>query len=257
MGIRAVAVDGVVVISCLNSNTKIHFVGASCLASVMPDSHCLESVTLSPEKDQKAVVALTTTCQYAKSPTLFSGGILELCWKDGKLFVNCDKDFVSPADRLGQVLVGPGEMLVSTRGQVFSTCGNKWGQGGEKYYEQEKADYRAKGTRIVPDANLLCRYLVGRATFEELEAVASGDMRTAEQIEINSLRTLLTNAGNRLISENNRLNAEMREAYAEMTRLKDIEQERNTLKVKLDATLGARIKRFRERIHRKVFHSSL
>jgi len=182
--------DGVIVIRCLNLNTQMRFVGASCIASVKPGADDLDSVTLSVCNNQPAVVALSTTTSC--TPFIDNGGIMKIHWDGGKLIVDRDKDFFPPADRLAQVNIRSGDFSVTTHGQMFSTCVDSWEGQQPELLAQKREGLLGQGMRIVNgDANLLCRFLVDQATFEELEACASSDLRTAEQIQLgNQMRQI-------------------------------------------------------------------
>ena len=174
--IRSLVKDGVAVISVINGSTTMTFLGASCISSVRPGTDRLNSITLSPSKGEKAVVALITYCMYSKQPNIIIGGLVDLRWDGDKLIVE-EREFISPPDRLGQVMPGIRTLQVTTKGQTFAACWKSYAEELEK-----------QGVRIVEDANMLCRYLVNLASFEELEAVASGDLRTRYEIETTNLK---------------------------------------------------------------------
>jgi hypothetical protein len=184
MSMMAISVsfrDGVVAINAIAGRT-LAFLGASCPASAIPGNDGLSSVTLSPNKGEDAVVALATFFDPGgKNKEIREGGLVRLYWEGDKLIVDTDKLFISPADRLGQVVPSGRILQVTTRGQTFAMS-----TADDKYRNMYEEPLTVRGARIVNDANLLCRYLVGQATFEELEAVASGDLRTAERIQFES-----------------------------------------------------------------------
>lgn len=210
--LRVSVSDGIAVISGLNSTTKITLIGASCTASVKPGAYNLDSVTLVPKKGESAVVAVITDYNsMTKGMSLITvGGLILLDWKNGKLFVNKDDDFVSPVDRLGQVHVYEKDLSVTTHGQEFNTARDSWDGIHPDYLAQKRDRLLKKGVRIVDDPTLLCRYLVGQASFEELEAVASGDLRSAEQIRIAEYTNQVGDLVKRL-----ELMVEQRNAFAE------------------------------------------
>lgn len=182
--VKASVKDGVAVVSCINGNTEMQFIGASCEASARPGHDHLTSITLAPKKGEKAVVALITTCNYSKQPTIIVSSLIGLRWDGDKLFVDKDEDFVSPSGRLGQVHSSGTSLVVTTRGQRFHcSISCRWTQA-----ERDELS-SVVGVRIVDDANLLCRYLVDQASFEQLEVAASGDLRTAEQKELARIAT--------------------------------------------------------------------
>jgi hypothetical protein len=187
--IKVSAKNGVASIMALNENTQILFLGASCSCSAQPDQGGIDVLTVAPNKGEQAVVALITICKYHKAETLIVGGLVYLYWKDDRLMVDYDVGFVSPADRLGQVIatyIGGGRLQVIVNGQVFFCTG-----GYDSHAKMEQG--KKEGHRFVSDCNLLCRYLVGQATFEELEAAASGDLRSAEQIQLDQAQEQIRN----------------------------------------------------------------
>lgn len=189
LSIRASSQDGVAVIEVLNGSTTLAFLGASCPASAIPGNDGLSSITLSPNKGEEAVVALTTYTRYGgKNPDISAGGLIRLRWEGDKLFVDTDKLFISLADRLGQVVPNGRILLVRTQGQMFGLSIAE-PQYRDKY--ERVLLMTGDDLRIVHDANLLCRYLVGRATFEELEAVAVEDYRTADEKRIAELEEVV------------------------------------------------------------------
>ena len=198
MAICASVRDGVAVVNTFAGRT-LAFLGASCPASAIPGNDGLCSVTLSPNKGQDAVVALATYYNHnKKSQEIREGGLICLRWEGDKLFVDVDKPFISPADRLGQVVPFGRILQVTTRGQTFAMSTIE-----DQYRKMYEDPLKLRGARIVNDANLLCRYLVGQATFEELEAVASGDQRSAEKIQITDLYKRCRSLSNRCwLSEN-------------------------------------------------------
>jgi hypothetical protein len=160
--------------------------------------------------------------------------------------VDKDEDFVPVADRLGQIHVYEKDLSVNTRGQEFNTAHDAWGGIHADYLANKRDPLLKKGIRIVDDANLLCRYLVGQATLKELEAEASGDQRTVEQILIARLQYEVCLAEQ--VNANFRfahaaLVAKLTLAEGEIRRLSRIEGDRNDLQAKLDATLVAKTKK--------------
>jgi len=190
-GLKVTIKDGVAVLSGINGITKITFLGASCTSSVKPGECSLDCVTLLPLKNVDAVVALTTIygSNSKGSSSVHSGGLVKLVWRDEKLFIDMDDVFMSPTDRLGQVVEQSGDIFVTTNGQMFGTCRDQWGSYDLRSWTNKKDAYVKKGIRIVDDASLICRYLAGQATLAELEAAASGDLRTAEYVRYIKLQT--------------------------------------------------------------------
>jgi hypothetical protein len=197
--------DGTVVLGGYTSDFSVTLVGSSCSASVLPGVRGLSTVSLAPDSGQEAVVALCIRLGSRRKGDCITDlrGFLGLRWEGPKLIVDFGQ-YICPSYCLGQVTDSE-DLMVTTHGQVFSTCRNEWIPGAEQYYEKKKQGMLAKRIRIVEDANLLCRYLVGQATFEELDLAASGDLRKAGQIRINGLQVEMCEMSNRLLLTLDRL----------------------------------------------------
>jgi len=260
------SLNGVAVVSVPNELFRLHFVGATCTASARPGTGGHNSISLAKASEDEAIVALVIT---HRSPQKFvndirDGVILRLSWKNGLVTVHKDEDFVSPADRLAQVDGETYELQVTTHGQMFSLCRNVWGNDIDRSFLNKRQAYRNKGLRIVDDANLLCRYVINQASFEELEAAASDDLRSAEQIRYHELQTECQelfdeNLGlefdlSRLREEceaslqefrslNCRYQAEREKNQVLLTETEAQKQEIADLHRELEATLGARFRR--------------
>jgi hypothetical protein len=268
---RVAVQDGVVVLGAQNEHMTLAFLGASCPASVSPGTSSLSSVTLSPRKGEDAVVALINRCQYTGSKTadFVQGGLVRLGWEKNKIIVKTDEPFVSCPSRLGQVIpdyLGHGSLQVKTAGQTFCfTFGN--------FASGRKKEFLNQGCRMVEDADMLCRYLVDKAGIEELEAAASGDLRTAEQIRNNKLQSELDRLVTRGDKAVRRMQEEIEEQVTERNRIcrllekehdrcrnleaelvktlrerGDLQARVDEVQAKLDATPGARLKRFWEKV---------
>jgi len=244
---------GVAVIGCRNGETKMRFIGASCTASVKQGTDGLDSVTLAPMFGKNAVVALSFKALYSGQKAIETRGLVSLYWKDGKLFVS-EHEFVSLSDRLGQVEV-EGILSVTTNGMKF--------MGSDIWTHREKEEAAdTRDIRLVNDTGRLCRYLVGEATLEELEADATDDRRRADQIRIASMQSTLDQM-NSLVTELQEEvqlvtgglqdeNVSLRRQLGEMTQLKEglqkdynaVNGELGRLKTKLSKKLGARLRRF-------------
>jgi hypothetical protein len=259
ISLKANAIGGVAVISVLNGNTTMRVIGASCACSVVKGCHDeVSSVTLSPGKGEKAVVAIIEEICYSKEKPIIKGHLIGLSWKDHKLFVDTDDQFVPPTDKLGQVLPdqrGCGSLLVTTIGQTFCYS---FGPAAEVH----EKELLKQGGRMVKDPGLLCRYFVEQATFEELEAASTGDLRSAEQVRIADLESELPRVIRQAQREIKRCQVQIDEQVSECRRfqtllerehnsnevlrreLSETLRERNEVQAKLDATPGARLKRF-------------
>ena len=176
--------NGVAFVCCVGGpGMSINFVGASCPASVVPGTDGSSKIQFSPVRGREDVAALVVVHNDGRRGCLKTAGFVRFRWAREKVEVDLGI-FVS---KMGLVQVMPnGDLLVTTHGQKFGTCHSRYDGRGE-CFKTKKEFFLKAGCRIVDDPDLLCRYLIGHATFGELEAVASKDLHTAEQIQIAGL----------------------------------------------------------------------
>lgn len=261
------AKNGVAVICGFSSNVKITLIGASCEASVRSGTKDVQSISFRPAKGEEAVAAIRTLYRVYGKDAYYTEveGLIRLYWKDDKLVVDLGPYFCRQDHpyRLGQV--GENNILsVTTRGQVFSSRPNGYNLSCNKEKEEELL---RTGVRFV-DADLLCGYLVGNLTFEELEAVATGDQRTVEQIRYMKLQDDLCDALEKYgqiqedhlalqekhlklqsdylkISESNGILLQTMNTHIDQ--LKKWASDYSELRRKYDRTLGQKVKRLRDK----------
>lgn len=244
--VRCSGKNGVAVVEVLNGNTTMTFMGASCVSSATPGTSGLSSVTLSLNQGEEAVVALIVITKYAKHLDIVRAGLVGLSWVGDELIFDADKAFVSSTDHLGQVVPGQEVIQVKTRGQTFGTsCSSLYADT----YNKQLVDQRV---RLVKDANLLCRYLVGQAAFDELEAVASGDPFRADEIRINGLLSELEYWNSRCMSSEKKLIISQQSVSAYRAENLRVMQEASGLRAQLDRTLGARWRKFWDHVRNKL-----
>lgn len=140
--------------------------------------------------------------------------------------IDLENHWVPVPGRLGQALFDGGAacIQVAIGSDVYTTNPDRVGKSGYRY---------------VPDANLLCRYLVGEATAEEVEAAASA------HIEEQNAREQVPKLG-QLVRERDRKIADLQGELATMIRERDGHAE-------TVARLQAGIK---ELEHAKLYHMS-
>lgn len=166
----------IVYVNSPHADQRLDFVGASLRASVRSGEFGLNSFTLvrsgpregADPQNEKAdnsedIVAFATqlfTCN--GTPIIQLGGIYPITSKGDELHVDLDRPFVPHADRLGQFRF---------EGKFATLCVEI---GGELYSAQRPKDVPG-GVKVhaVLEANLLCRYLVGKATAEEVKAAVN------------------------------------------------------------------------------------
>ncbi len=178
-----------------SSSWTVNFIGSSCQASAPAGAHDLTSVTFTPAIGKREVVALCMVHADGKSGVQWICGLVGLTLDGDKIHV--DLGFPFERDRLGQV-TADGKLTVTTEGQRFFYS-EGFAENTRRHLSKEPEQCLLQGVRLVNSPNLLCRYLVGQADIRELEAAASGDMRTAEQIRLANVQAELREANADLI----------------------------------------------------------
>ncbi|MDD4900903.1 MAG: hypothetical protein PHS62_02195 [Patescibacteria group bacterium] len=139
------------------SGAHIRLLGASCKTDIAPSGNWVDSVTFFPATGRSAIVALMVR-NAEKSPGDWNRSFfLKITWREGKPWINLDEAWVSPADRPGHA--------------------SEWGvtvQINDVTYSSVFSDEKRQSPtrRFVRDGNLLCRYLIGDATTDEVQAAA-------------------------------------------------------------------------------------
>lgn len=160
---------GSVLLSVASTSSMINFIGASCPASVGPITHGLTSVTVAPQKGKKGLVAL----QVWHKPIGGHDPNRDLCYllpttHDSRPFVELADPFIPTADHLAQLM--DSGLLVTVGDEKF-VAPNFCSDNADGLAEM-KALWAKQETKVVNDPNLLCRFLAGDATLEEVSAVA-------------------------------------------------------------------------------------
>ncbi|MBI1999554.1 MAG: hypothetical protein HYS74_02835 [Parcubacteria group bacterium] len=165
-------------------DSEMTFIGASCQASAPPFTRELQSLQIKVPPGEKALVALAV--RFLSSSGWKGKGtyqtklyLIPTTWREKPgsekevLVVEMDKVFIPPSDRLIQ-LMSTYELVVTTEGQRF-VVSRQWYAADAK--ERGEA-LREQGFRVVEDPNILLRFALGMASFEDLEAAASLDKRS-------------------------------------------------------------------------------
>lgn len=179
------------------THSKLRFLGASCHSSVLsgtgadqPIGRGISSFTIQVEKEKSAVIALVTDvcASVGKRVTHRTEAcLIPLCWNNGVLEVKHHTPFVSKTDCLGQIIGD--DLTVVVGAKRFSTCNTT--MFGDDSTRQKMQKLRTNGYAIVLDGNLLCRFLVGEATLDEVEkAVVAEPVDVAKLQEQNALLSL-------------------------------------------------------------------
>lgn len=173
----------------------IDFVGASCPASVQPGTRGHSSITFTMTRGESGIIALHMDLSHPKWPDQSFTAIIPISWDCGKVIVDLDNPFVSSTDCVGQVaqyekgVVSNHDLRVTAGKKRFSTCSVYCND--DKLTSEKMQKLQADGYNIVSDARLLCRFLVGDATLDEVEkAVIAEPVDVAALQEQNALLSL-------------------------------------------------------------------
>lgn len=168
------------------------FVGASCPASVEAGTRRHSSITFVVTKGKRGIIALHMDLCHGKCPDQSFMVIIPIEWECGKVLLDLDNPFLSRPDRVGQVtqyesaVVPNHDLRVTAEGKKFSTCSTYCNDDVVTTKKMQRL--QADGYAIVSDANLLCRFLIGEATLEEVEkAVVAKPVDVATLQEQNAL----------------------------------------------------------------------
>jgi len=154
----AEAGDSRILIRVDYTQAVIRFLGASCDASVKPNNEALNSFTLFPTPGKPALVALAVVNKDKHPDEWTRAYFLDITWREGSLpWVDLDEAWIPSRATKGQAL--------------------EWGitvQIGKVTYSSDFHDEKRQSAtlRLVPDGNLLCRFLIGDATSAEVQAAA-------------------------------------------------------------------------------------
>lgn len=171
--VRATPVEGVILLTIKSTDDRIKFMGASCPASPLPMTGNLTSFTLAPHRGKKGVVAIKVSCQSSgkREPESALYYLLKISYYAAEPSIDLDDHFVAGAGCLAQ-LTNDG-LFVTAGDQKFVAPDFDYSLVGmEEQSARKQALWAKQGIRIVPDANLLCHFLVGEAPLEQVEAAA-------------------------------------------------------------------------------------
>ena len=168
-------------------------IGASCKVSITPMTKYLNSISFAVPEGQKAVIAITAVhvLQGKHSQEEHGRFLIPVFWKEKTLMVDLEQPFVPHPDRLGQITCDE-DLLVWVGEQKFIACPPH--VLGKADLKKKREKLIAEGYRVVDDPNLLCRYMVGQATVEDLKAAATLDRRSQVERELAGTKTSLDTA---------------------------------------------------------------
>lgn len=173
--------------------TKITFLGSSCPASVNPGD-CMDSFSLFPGEEE-AVCAVQIS--YAVMRGKYGGWeyqhfLLEISrGDDGNPKVELEHVFVPKSDRMGQIVPEVG-VTVRIGEEFFLAPLLVSSYDTEKKLTALRTKYRLVS---VENANLLCRFIAGKATVEEVKAAA--EELVVQTVDVPALKAKLAEAEER------------------------------------------------------------
>lgn len=171
--------------------TKIRFLGGSCPASVNPGDS-VNSFSLSPGEEEAvcAVQISYTTMPHGKAAYYqyinFLLGISR--GDDGNPHIELEHAFVPKPDRLGQIVPDAG-LSVRIGDEFFIAPLLVCGSDTEKKLAALRTKYRLVANK---DANLLCRFIVGKADAGEVKDAA--EELVVQTVDVPVLQAKLTEA---------------------------------------------------------------
>lgn len=171
------------------------FLGSSCPASLYPGEQA-ESFTVSPGEGEDLVVVKTSVLENRGKYGTWSHGhfLLLISRRTECPWVELEKVFVPEEGRVGQIIPDVG---LSVRiGDEFFLSPLLLSQ----YKKEERLTELKKQYRLVKeaDANLLCRFMAGKATAEEVKAAAN--VLVFETVDVPALRKQLAEAEERVLN---------------------------------------------------------
>lgn len=168
ISVKVSGVQGTVLLCGIIDETLVVF-GSSVPMSASPGDR-VGCVTLVPRGQERGVIAIGLSPRDSKkSQGEWRYYLVEVGRKNGESFVNRDHPFECCCDRLAQIIDGSIEVQI-----------------GDDWYASRKS---CRNRVFVPDANLLCRFIAGTATVDDVKAAAQ--KCEAEQTELEQLREQL------------------------------------------------------------------
>ncbi len=170
---------GVIVFVAACPATTLTFIGASCQASAIPGSDYLTSFSLTVNKGEKVVVALSSYTRMGKSVADRNLHLVyELTWEGDLLKVDLEEIFVPKPGRLYQIDQRK-DMTVHAGQQKFVAFASP-------PCDLTRKEFLNASYRIIPDANMLCKFIAGDIELTELESGAGESEVTIlkRQVEI-------------------------------------------------------------------------
>ncbi|OHA18530.1 MAG: hypothetical protein A2664_02740 [Candidatus Taylorbacteria bacterium RIFCSPHIGHO2_01_FULL_46_22b] len=176
----SIRIEGGSAVITKDNDEHFSFIGASCPVSTTPFNHYALSVSVAPQKGTRAVVVIGSSNQPGKKAT--NTFLINLSWEGDKLIADMKNHFVPLPDRLVETGGKQFGFVVTYKDQRFTTFDSS--EFNDADVPQKRCQLEDKGLRIVDDPNLLCRFLVNQATFEDLEAAATLDKRSQTERDL-------------------------------------------------------------------------
>ena len=174
--------DGIIVLEGAG-DYEFSLLAATCSSSSEPHFFTRHhQVSLRPTFGKDALIAVCVHT-VGRGSVVNHSYFIGIRWEDHKVVVDLNAHFVSPQRRIGNIHSSSEHVemsVLSEEGQWFTCERTKDGQ--------VPVSGPRPNHRVVEDANLLCRYLLGEADDADLEIAASADTRTALERELARLR---------------------------------------------------------------------
>ncbi len=156
----------------------IMVLASSCATSVERNTAC-QQLSISANTGEDAVVILKQRKDKEKIGLDFFTYIISVTWSGSKMCVDLDSAYVPHTGRL--LAVDDNDMIsVVTDGQRFVFK--------DKTTVDDDTAWDKKKFRVVSDPNILCRFALEQASFDDLVASATLDMRGQVERDLQQLR---------------------------------------------------------------------
>lgn len=185
--------DGILTLSTRNDQLKMFFLGSSCPASVNP-GEMVDSFTVSPGAEEAVVAIKTRKTWYAGAYEKWDEHhfLLPVSQRDSSPWIELQDAFVPKPDHLGQIVANVG-LSVRIGDEFFLAPLLVSSYDTEKKLAALRTQYRLVASK---DANLLCRFIAGKADADEVKAAAQEF--TVQMVDIPALQAELTERINQL-----------------------------------------------------------
>lgn len=200
-------------------NTRLTCIGSSCTVSANPGDQ-VDSFSVSPWNDVGWDVVAVRTSEFKSDVGKhgiyeFNHFLLLITMHDGRPWVELKKPFVPDRNHFGQIIPDAG---LSVR------IGNEFFLAPVLALTEDRIAKLRTTYRLVPNdqANLLCKFIAGTATADEVKAVAEAEKK--EVLEVDALRLQLEEATQRATELQSELDRALERSQVVRRRLEECER---------------------------------